>query len=103
MELIGAIFGILAIFAGVLGMAVLLGALRGFVAAKLWLWFVVPTFGVAPLPIAAAFGLALLVGYLTHQTPPTIKKEYRESSTALLLLSPLVTLLVGWVAHTFFM
>src|SRR6266404_2677862 len=38
-----------------------------FVGAHLWLWFVVPVFGVSPLTFPQAFGLSLLLNYWTHQ------------------------------------
>jgi len=36
----------------------------GFVLSHLWNWFAVPTLGVRPLGMAAAYGLTLIVSYM---------------------------------------
>jgi hypothetical protein len=41
--------------------------LRAFVIQRLWAWFIVPAFAVAPLKIVTAAGLSLLVALLTFQ------------------------------------
>lgn len=38
---------------------------RGFVITKLWSWFVIPQFGLSPLSVSMATGLALLITLLT--------------------------------------
>lgn len=74
---------------------------RGFVLAKLWLWFLVPL-GVAPLGIAQAIGISALVSMLTHQAQKTEKTD--ESLNDLLFkgairlaLDPAIYLLCGWI------
>lgn len=49
--------------------------LSGWAFTKLWSWFVVTTFGLAPLSIPAAIGLAFVVSYLTHQPNPEASKD----------------------------
>lgn len=39
----------------------------GYVLTVLWAWFVVPTFALPQITLAAAIGLAIVVGYMTHQ------------------------------------
>jgi hypothetical protein len=72
---------------------VVLGILHGFVIMKLWGWFVVPTFHSAPtLHIAAAWGIGMLVSYITQEHP---KKD--ENYMASAVASPFVVLLFGWI------
>ena len=45
--------------------------LNGLVLKKLWGWFVVANFGLKPLSIPSAIGIALIVSFLTYPgTPP---------------------------------
>jgi len=94
-------------------LAILIGAMlygawaAAFVSVHLWTWFVVPTFGLAPLKMPVAFGLALLVGLWTHQH---IKghKEDRPTKDQIAeiigqLAAPWFVLLCGYVCHHFFM
>ena len=87
---------------------VLYGAWVGaFVSVHLWSWFVVPTFGLAPLKMPAAFGLALLVSLLTHHHHTSHKddRSWKEQAAEAigLLISPWFVLLCGYVCHRFFM
>jgi hypothetical protein len=95
----------------ILGAAVLLmlifflnALITGFVLTKLWLWFVVPTFGVAALSIPAAYGMGMLVVYLTRPTT-AFRSEVRDIPTevAATILTPALALTLGWAAKTFFM
>jgi hypothetical protein len=52
--------------------------LNGWGLTKLWAWFIVTTFGLKPLPIAAAIGVSLVASYLTHQL--ITSKEASEKS-----------------------
>jgi disulfide bond formation protein DsbB len=95
---------VLALFA----LMMLYGAWVGaFVSVHLWTWFVVPTFGLVPLKMPVAFGLALLVGLWTRQL---IKghKEDRPAKDQIAevigqLSTPWFVLLCGYVCHHFFM
>lgn len=75
--------------------------LNGFVLCKLWLWFVVPQFHLAPLTIPVALGISVLVGMLTHQQTPRDKTSGVWTSIAFAILLPLFTLSVGWVIRLF--
>lgn len=74
---------------------------NGFVLTKLWLWFAVPMFGVAPLTIPAAIGIAMMVSYLTHQYQQENKEEdgieRMIKQTLLMIFKPAVALLFGWI------
>jgi hypothetical protein len=86
--------------AAVAGMFVLiagLGILRAFVMVKMWEWFVVPTFTSAPeLTIAPAFGLTLLISFLTYQST---QREEGGAFWGSVILLPLFTLLMGWIVQ----
>ena len=75
---------------------------RGYALSKLWLWFIVSAFGVVPLGIAQSIGLALVVSFITHQYDGYIDREKSATerlieNSVVLLLSPALALLVGWV------
>lgn len=81
---------------------VVLSALwRGYVLSLLWAWFVVPTFGAAPLSIPAALGLSLLVAALTAQHMRMSTPKDFGYSLSVALLAPPATLLFGWVIKQF--
>lgn len=62
--------------------------LNGWALTKLWAWFIVPTFGVPQLHLAAAIGLAMTVAYLTHQN---IKGAQRTKEENYWLIASVVT------------
>ena len=75
---------------------------NGYVLTFLWGWFVVPTFGMPALQLAPAIGLAVVVGYLTHQYMPKVTKEgssLDQMGRAFMhmALKPAMALLVGWI------
>ena len=74
----------------------------GWAFAILWGWFAVPIFGLPPLTIAAAIGVSLLAGYLTHQYRPekTEPGQHWKRFAEIIgyaILKPLLCLAVGWV------
>jgi hypothetical protein len=76
--------------------------LRGYVVAKLWLWFVAATFGLPSLGLAQAAGIGLIVGFLT--LPEVKKPRDGEPLTSAIsfqvcmaFLIPPFALLVGWI------
>lgn len=100
------------IFAVVIGIMILRTLLYGWVLTKLWAWFMVPIFGIRPLSIPEGLGIALVVGMLTVQHIPTKFKDEKngiklESSSTNtfggIFINPLVTLLVGYIIHIYFM
>jgi hypothetical protein len=78
---------------------------HGFVAMKLWQWFIVPSFHVEPISVMVAGGIMLLVRLFTYQnTPPTKKEDERSFKEKVLhfigiILIPWYSLLIGWLAH----
>jgi hypothetical protein len=79
---------------------------RGYAFSKLWLWFIVSTFGAAPLGIAQSIGLALVVSFLTHQPDSYEDKdksatERMVAAAIIMFLRPAMALLVGWIVKGF--
>jgi hypothetical protein len=75
---------------------------RGYVFSKLWLWFIVSTFGASVLSIAQAIGLALVVSFLTHQPDmyedkSRTQSEKFSSAVCITFMTPAFALLIGWV------
>lgn len=90
--------------AGLFGLAAVGAIWSGYVLTLLWAWFVVPTFGLPPLALAPAIGLAVVAGYLTHQytpkaAPPAGDGKWDETGRAIgsMALRPALALLVGWI------
>lgn len=82
----------------------LIGAiLNGFVLCKLWIWFIVPTFGLPTLTIPVALGISLMASYLTSR-PDTNQDDKTDWGMllAMSLIYPLLVLLFGWF-YTLFM
>lgn len=73
--------------------------LKAWVITILWGWYIVPAFGLAPLRMVYAFGLALLVSYLTFHY--TEDKRGFWAKLGFGLFSSVMVLLVGWIG-TFF-
>lgn len=81
-------------------------SIRGYVLVKLWAWFIVTHFGVAPLSVATALGIALIAGFLTYQDidVESPKRSYGETIIRGIVgrvIGPLVTLLFGWLVLRF--
>lgn len=76
---------------------------NGCVIARLWLWFVTPTFHAEPISMGAAAGLAVIVRWVTYEIPKTDDDTPLETLARvpgrLLLVAFLagMTLLTGWV------
>lgn len=85
---------------------------RAYVLATLWFWYIVPTFGLSPLKLVEAFGISLLVGFISHQRESKMERAYEEDlkegdeyygvrklfETTLYVLSfYAATLLFGWI------
>ncbi len=104
---IGAYIVIVVLSIGAIAAVVAYAALaRGFVLSVLWGWFAIPL-GLQPINPPLAIGIALVVSFLTHQHHASIKDE-RETSqkwidVANVILSPWLTLLMGYVIHTYWM
>ncbi len=73
---------------------------RAFVLVKLWGWFVIPAFGLLPLSKINAYGLALILFFLTplRATDKRPWKEILPEAWVFLILTSGVALLFGWLA-----
>lgn len=75
---------------------------NGYVLSILWGWFVVPTFGLAPLSIPAAIGLAMVVHYLTYNyndaKDPDCKWWIPVTVT---VVRSVIALILGFIVHRF--
>lgn len=110
MNVIAALFGLVSIVLGasigIFLIVALSSIINGFVLTKLWLWFMVPFFGFAPLNIPLAIGIGLIATFLTHHTIGLKSEDdadKQKKNITLGFLRPFVYLLVGWVVHAFFM
>jgi len=77
---------------------------HGWVISKLWLWFVVPALGLAPLTIPLALGLGSFVLYFVWRpNPKDLGKTTEEYilATVYLYFRPVAFLLVGWIFMEF--
>lgn len=80
--------------------------MNGWALTKLWGWFVVNQFKLAPLTIPTAIGLALLARFLTFTFDHT-KKDDREWTEKLLVgvilgtLWPLLSVAIGFIVSKF--
>lgn len=72
----------------------------GFVFVKLWLWFVIPVFGLPILSIPTAIGIGLLVEFLAKPLPKAEKKEWSEAmlnSFLMVTLKGAFVLTTAWI------
>ena len=110
-EVAAGIIGVL--FAAILGFGIVAGSFlygvfsAGYVGMKLWTWYIVPVFGLPTLKIVQAWGIALLASLWTHQNFTNTNEDKRTTEqkivySTLVLISPWLTLLVGWIG-TFFL
>jgi hypothetical protein len=84
--------------------------LQAFVAIQLWMWFIVPTFGLPPLGLVTAMGITLLISLLfksradTADTGDKDMGEVFEGHGRNLMTSVIisaVTLGVGYIYQLF--
>ena len=71
----------------------------------LWGWFIVPVFALAALTMPQAYGIGVLMMFLTHrvsQDKDTKEENVYEVFGASISKS-LICLLMGWICVTFFM
>lgn len=97
------IIGALMIVGAVVFMLTALALLNAFVIQYLWLWFVVPTFGLAALTFVQAIGFGIIVGYLTHQHTPKFKNQTPDTNNDLMMiyLRPFMVLGIAWIVQLF--
>jgi hypothetical protein len=72
--------------------------MNAWMLTKLWAWFIVPQFGLAPLSYLGAAGLSIIVSRLTKQDLSSLVKKEEKlwgkifSGAATIILEPLLTL-----------
>lgn len=94
--------GSLLAFVGGLVVAFLMAAYRGLLLSTFWTWFVMPVFKGAPyIGVAAAVGISLLVGVLTHQQNSEDAKRGFGPSLLLGFVSTTIYFGIGWVITWF--
>lgn len=78
----------------------------GCVLSMLWLWFIVSTFGAAPLGIAQSIGLAIIASFLTQQVfryedkNKSLNKRLAQYAMNAFVF-PAMTLFMGWIVKGF--
>ncbi len=94
----------LLMFAGLIVMAAISALFRGWVLSILWGWFMVPL-GLPALSVVTCMGVALVIGFLTHQYVDNDNgKDGGERIARLIsfaILYPLIALLMGWIIKQF--
>jgi hypothetical protein len=86
---------------GVMGLAVglvvfcFIAAVEGFVIRQMWVWFIVPMFGVRDITIAGGFALANVVAAFRLTT----NKPNNKPSFAFFFTSAAIILGIGYVVH----
>jgi hypothetical protein len=95
------ILGAIAIIIGAiftfLGIVAFMTILQGFVLCKLWMWFIVPFFGLPIMSLPYAIGIALVFDVLKKN----IAKKDVEINWWQTLLNPLILLLMGYIVKLF--
>lgn len=76
----------------------------GFVLSILWGWFAVPIFGLPPIGLAGAIGVATVVGLLTHQYVNTSSDQDKTkaawNAVGYMAIRPLFALITGFVVKS---
>lgn len=78
---------------------------EGFVALKLWNWFLLPIFPNLPhLIYIQMIGIILAVAAIKPRNTPTYKvdEENRNRNLFFSLIAPWVALLIAYVVHTYY-
>lgn len=79
--------------------------LYGWALMNLWRWFGIPVFHTAPLTIAQALGLSLLLGMFIPKPEPTQRPKQDQASRYVGYIAsaaaPLMALLLGFILHPF--
>ncbi len=78
------------------------GAYKAWIVASIWRWYIVPAFGVAPITILTAYGIALLVGIITMQTEGTKTTRTVTDMYVTMFAFETLTLLFAYAAHRIF-
>lgn len=84
---------------GLIGIIAAASILRGWVLSVMWMWFIVPTFGLAPLSIPIAIGIGLILAFTTKTT--TGPKQDISALAGTAFLYPLLLLGIAWIVKLF--
>jgi hypothetical protein len=81
---------------------------NAYVLTVLWVWFVVPQFGVRALSAPVAIGISYIVSNLTRRSPKREEEREKKPFDKWMIevcvdsfVSGAVVLLFGWVVHQF--
>lgn len=95
----------LLVFFGMIGIVAIGAVWRGYILTVLWGWFVVPTFGLPALGVAAVIGISLIVAFMTMSTKTDNEEgdAYEKLGKLLgrMILVPLIALGMGWAVQLF--
>ena len=91
----------LLILIGGLAFLPLILILRGIVFCKLWAWFIAPLFGLAPISIPAAIGIALIVIFFQPVRPGSAKETFSARDNLIVFFMPIFGLVIGFIVHLF--
>jgi len=97
--MIGKLFGLLVVLAGIAAVCLVASVVDGFVAMHVWNWFMVPI-GVPAVRLVHAIGIGLVVCVLTNHLQPRTLKNLGETFSAI-FIGPFVVLGIAWVVHCF--
>lgn len=103
-KLLTIILAVVVVLPLVILMTVPVAIWKGFVLSKLWLWFIVPTFGLPALSVPLAIGLCVLVGLFTANLARRQKDEETSFWTLYLVdgfVAPALALLFGYIVTLF--
>ena len=101
------------IFAGIgLGILIAVGfcvvitlgiIVHGFVLSKLWEWFIVPQFQLAPLSIPVAAGIGMFTTTITGISQVSLSQAKNRDKTTIvaLIILPFCTLILGYILQLF--
>jgi len=97
--------GILIIFILLFCITIVYGALSwGLLMYKFWSWFLLPVFPTLPnITFNQAIGLAMFIGLFHTVQTQVLKKECKDESQSIILpiITPWITLLIGWLVYNF--
>jgi hypothetical protein len=91
---------------GLIALAMTAPVANGWALAKLWLWFVVPRFGLPILTLPQAIGLGLVASALLFHPTDCAEKERTMTekvgrAIGLILARPALLLAVGWIVRQY--
>jgi len=95
------------LFALLMAVSVATTLLKAFVLTKLWSWYLVAGLGFPALSMGVAFGLSLIVSFLTLQYRHEGQKSAAEQAESIVcnvvfsIVYALTLLLVGWIGTSF--